>query len=160
MDDERIEELYKIGREERTASQMNPIRVTSRIVDCPDNQCLRMVLRLPVKTEIPNSNSRKLRINTSAREFIAAKLFDAGYSVEVGFPRNKSDIGDKYPYNWDILRKATYFRDDYTCQRCFDSNVELHAHHKEHIESGGEHVLSNLITLCRDCHEDHHGFEI
>lgn len=70
-----------------------------------------------------------------------------------------------YPPDWENRRKQVYERDGYTCQECgalggsWGSN-ELHAHHIQPISRGGSHDLSNLKTLCKDCHEELHGHPI
>lgn len=68
-----------------------------------------------------------------------------------------SQLQNEYPKNWDSLRQQAYKRDDYQCQNCHvrggpNGDVELHAHHIVPISSGGNNVLSNLATLCRECH--------
>jgi 5-methylcytosine-specific restriction endonuclease McrA len=67
---------------------------------------------------------------------------------------------ERYPDNWDEIRKRVYERDSYTCQQCGATNTELHAHHKQPIADGGEHEIDNLQTVCCDCHEELHGFTI
>ena len=96
------------------------------------------------------------------------KLSDAGHRVTVtkktirqhgddwDVPSDISLYGDRYPEDWGQRRKCVYQRDDYTCQRCGDTNVEVHAHHKTPISDGGSHELQNLETLCRPCHEKIH----
>jgi 5-methylcytosine-specific restriction endonuclease McrA len=53
------------------------------------------------------------------------------------------------------LRKATYWRDDWKCRHCGNRST-LDPHHVIHRSAGGEHVLTNLLTLCRKCHDDEH----
>jgi 5-methylcytosine-specific restriction endonuclease McrA len=55
-------------------------------------------------------------------------------------------------------RDAVYKRDEYTCQHCFTVGCVLNAHH---IKSFKDHeelriVLSNGITLCKECHVKEH----
>lgn len=74
-------------------------------------------------------------------------------------------MADGYPDDWDQRRKKVYRRDGYECQRCGASggmggNAELHAHHKTPKSEGGSHSLSNLQTLCRDCHSQVHGHPV
>lgn len=59
-----------------------------------------------------------------------------------------------YPSDWDSRRKRVYERDNHTCQNCGASgqSVELHAHHIVPKSNGGSHDLSNLTTLCPECH--------
>lgn len=71
----------------------------------------------------------------------------------------------KYPSDWNTRRKKVYKRDNYTCQRCGakggpHGNVEIHAHHRIPISQGGGHELSNLVSVCRSCHEDIHGHPV
>lgn len=66
-----------------------------------------------------------------------------------------------YPTDWDSRRKQVYKRDDYTCQNCGVSShqaesITLHAHHIVPKSKGGSHSLSNLISLCEDCHSRIH----
>ncbi len=69
---------------------------------------------------------------------------------------------DGYGPNWDKLRKKTYKRDNYTCQRCgynpekHTYTVPLQAHHIIPRSRGGKDSLDNLITLCRRCHGVQH----
>lgn len=71
----------------------------------------------------------------------------------------------KYPSDWNQRRKRVYQRDNYTCQRCGTKggpygNAEIHAHHRIPISQGGGHELSNLVSVCRSCHEAIHGHPI
>ncbi|WP_135829859.1 HNH endonuclease [Halorussus halobius] len=70
-------------------------------------------------------------------------------------------MSQNYPDNWDSRRKRVYRRDDYTCQNCGleggpRGNATLHAHHIVPKSKGGEHKLSNLQTLCENCHNAVH----
>jgi len=71
-------------------------------------------------------------------------------------------MSDGYPSDWDTRRKKVYKRDEYTCQNCGksgtnDNSTVLHAHHVVPKSHGGGHQLSNLQTLCEDCHQGIHG---
>lgn len=50
------------------------------------------------------------------------------------------------------LRRFVLARDNYTCQECGyiggQKDYDIHVHHKTPYRLGGEHVESNLITLC------------
>jgi len=54
-----------------------------------------------------------------------------------------------YPPFWGYLRDVVMSRDKNRCQvsGC-PSRVELHIHHKVPVSQGGEHVPTNLVTLC------------
>lgn len=66
-----------------------------------------------------------------------------------------------YPDDWTARRKEVFRRDDYTCRNCgergsMDGHRELFAHHIVPAERGGNHYLSNLVTLCKECHDAVH----
>lgn len=74
---------------------------------------------------------------------------------------NDSEFGD-YPDDWDERRQRVYIRDGYQCRECgklggVNGGAELHAHHFVSPSQGGTHQLSNLRTLCADCHSSEHG---
>lgn len=46
-------------------------------------------------------------------------------------------------------------RDGHRCRVCGSAN-ELHVHHIRYRSQGGDHSTSNLVTLCRWCHESVH----
>ena len=54
-----------------------------------------------------------------------------------------------YPPFWEFLRQFVMARDGNRCQvsGC-PSRVELHIHHKVPVSQGGEHIPTNLVTLC------------
>lgn len=68
---------------------------------------------------------------------------------------------------WQVLRRETLKRDNYTCQECGDRNrqgrgsrINLEVHHVEAICDAPDRALdpTNLITLCRSCHYKTHNF--
>jgi len=56
----------------------------------------------------------------------------------------------------DGLRHFVYARDNWHCRHCNNSSG-LDPHHVVFKSAGGEDVSSNLLTLCRKCHDDVHG---
>jgi len=66
----------------------------------------------------------------------------------------------EYASGWLRARRLTLERDDYTCQRCGVSRIELdanpHVHHVVPVRTFDEpadaHELTNLVTLCASCH--------
>ncbi|MHC1625354.1 MAG: CFI-box-CTERM domain-containing protein, partial [Methermicoccaceae archaeon] len=62
----------------------------------------------------------------------------------------------EYPPDWADIRKRILHRDGYRCRKCGRTNTELHVHHIMPLSKGGSSDPSNLITLCRDCHENIH----
>ncbi|TKX40008.1 HNH endonuclease [Halorubrum sp. CGM4_25_10-8A] len=66
-----------------------------------------------------------------------------------------------YPPDWNTRRREVYERDSYRCQNCkaggnSPRDIELHAHHIVPVSKGGSHNISNLKTLCKDCHNAIH----
>ena len=61
----------------------------------------------------------------------------------------------EYPENWDNIRLLALQRDNYECGNC-KSNKNLHVHHIVPLSRGGSNNLSNLRTLCEDCHKKLH----
>lgn len=74
---------------------------------------------------------------------------------------------------WVKLRAEVLTEDKYECQRCKSRGYYARAntvHHARHVRKYPELALSktyideqgkekrNLISLCRDCHEEAHGF--
>jgi len=59
---------------------------------------------------------------------------------------------------WQRKRLEIFQRDDWTCKYCGNSEIELHAHHKEYIKDlkPWEYEDSLLITVCRICHDQMH----
>jgi 5-methylcytosine-specific restriction endonuclease McrA len=57
---------------------------------------------------------------------------------------------------WRVARTAARQRDGQRCRQCGSSKA-LAVHHVTPISEGGDrYALSNLITLCRSCHEAQH----
>jgi hypothetical protein len=80
-----------------------------------------------------------------------AELVRAGY-----LPSSNHRGAYKGIKSWWRLREEALSRDKFTCQFCgidYSYNVSfLHAHHRVYLSNGGLNDLSNLITLCKDCH--------
>jgi 5-methylcytosine-specific restriction endonuclease McrA len=73
----------------------------------------------------------------------------------------------KYPKDYKLntsrevqpeLRKLVLRRDNYTCQKCDATNVELHCHHYEGVEVNPIESadIDQCITLCKECHNEVH----
>lgn len=89
-------------------------------------------------------------------------------------PKYRNSKG--YPKDWQRRRALVYSRDNGICQECgadcgsqdctkyeifnYESDEILvhnaHVHHKIPITNGGDHSLSNLEYLCRECHQKKH----
>lgn len=57
---------------------------------------------------------------------------------------------------FENVRAYVLFRDCHTCQGCKKSKLPVDAHHIVHREHKGSDLPENLITLCKDCHHQHH----
>ena len=68
-----------------------------------------------------------------------------------------------YPPDWKYRVMVVLERDQHTCTQCGWPNWvkrkvrHLHVHHVERHSRGGDHALSNLITLCDICHSKQEG---
>jgi hypothetical protein len=54
---------------------------------------------------------------------------------------------------WQAKRNERLRVDNYTCQRC-GGKRNLQVHHLTYANIGHEDVHNDLITMCKDCHED------
>ncbi|WP_458211024.1 HNH endonuclease [Haladaptatus sp. NG-SE-30] len=66
-----------------------------------------------------------------------------------------------YPDDWDVRRRHAYERDEWRCSNCGRlggqyGDRELHAHHIVPKSKGGSDKMSNLKTLCKECHNAIH----
>lgn len=54
---------------------------------------------------------------------------------------------------WQRRRMTILNRDNYTCQKCKDTETQLHVHHKKYSGEPWEAPDHDLETLCKDCHK-------
>ena len=59
---------------------------------------------------------------------------------------------------WEWKRKEKLEEAKYKCQLCGKSNIELHVHHNNYDNLCFEE-MSDLIVLCKKCHEKFHDIE-
>jgi 5-methylcytosine-specific restriction endonuclease McrA len=57
--------------------------------------------------------------------------------------------------HWRTLREKRLKKDDYRCSKC-GFPYRLQVHHRTYKRLGRER-LTDIITLCRRCHEEVHG---
>ena len=57
---------------------------------------------------------------------------------------------------WQKMRLKVLERDEFTCQVCFNTESELHIHHKYYKKNlePWEYPLKSLETICSECHAD------
>src|SRR5205823_11567049 len=58
--------------------------------------------------------------------------------------------------HWMKLRRRVLIRDGKQCVLC-GSTDELQAHHETYREKFRDSLPDDLVTLCRECHEEQHG---
>lgn len=78
-------------------------------------------------------------------------------------------LTDSYkPYRWNYqksnridenIRKAIILRDNCKCMECGKTNCRLEVHHIKPKRLNGSNTFGNLITLCRECHQQTEGLE-
>lgn len=71
-------------------------------------------------------------------------------------------VDGKNVYKWQYqksnrldnnIRLATLIRDNNTCMMCSCKNTAMEVHHIKPRKFNGADILSNLITLCKECHK-------
>jgi len=67
---------------------------------------------------------------------------------------------ERYPDDWADRRKRVLTRDNWQCTKCNNNKRKLHVHHIQPISKGGTHELTNLTTLCSECHGQVHNSEV
>ena len=61
-----------------------------------------------------------------------------------------------YGAKWRKVRKQALSRDNHLCRTCFESGILTPATEVDHIinkASGGTDELSNLQSICKECHK-------
>ena len=86
-----------------------------------------------------------------------ATLFFNDYPVEVLRSKWLCIYYPDYPPDWESRKRTILERARYECERCGESETELHVHHLHALGQGGNNAIPNLKCLCRDCHEKIHG---
>lgn len=64
----------------------------------------------------------------------------------------------KYGRAWKRIRDS-YVKEHPFCEKCFERGILVsvsEVHHKVPISKGGTHDRSNLMSLCRSCHNKIH----
>jgi hypothetical protein len=70
-------------------------------------------------------------------------------------PRRAEYLAKFKDPRWQKMRLEIMNRDEFACQRCFDSESTLNVHHRYYLadKDPWEYPLEALVTLCEDCHE-------
>lgn len=67
-----------------------------------------------------------------------------------------NDYWPTYPDDWESRKCIILNRAQHECESCGEDGKPLHVHHIEELSAGGSNLLSNLICLCEDCHNEIH----
>jgi len=68
--------------------------------------------------------------------------------------KKTTDLSSLYPKNWYEIRALALSRDNYQCGNCHAPAI--HVHHIVPLSKGGTNDLSNLRSLCENCHKKVH----
>jgi 5-methylcytosine-specific restriction endonuclease McrA len=72
----------------------------------------------------------------------------------------RQQAGKRPMFFWETIRRECFERDNHQCRTCGKDirteNKPGEAHHIVPISNGGTNELSNLKTLCYDCHKLEH----
>lgn len=61
-----------------------------------------------------------------------------------------------YPKNWKEVASRIRQLDGFQCTACAAQDQPIDVHHIVYVSNFGTHQQTNLISLCRDCHEAEH----
>ncbi len=107
---------------------------------------------MPAKAPKPCRHCKKATTNSNG-------YCDDHQEYAVGWQdrqKGKTTTQRGYGWKWQKLRKQVLQRDNYLCQPCAAKGVYQTANDVDHIvnkESGGKDELSNLQSICRECHK-------
>jgi 5-methylcytosine-specific restriction protein A len=83
---------------------------------------------------------------------IRGRCADCGRAYDRLLSKQKRARRTRNSAAWQKARAAARQRDGNRCRKC-GSIQDLEVHHIQPLANGGEQfALTNLITLCRDCH--------
>ena len=67
-----------------------------------------------------------------------------------------SPVGWGYPNNWKDVASRIRQLDGFQCAVCSAHDKPIDVHHIVYVSNFGTHQQTNLISLCRTCHETEH----
>jgi len=159
-----IEKHYSSGGVDMCLKYL-PHRTASSIC----HKAQRMGLRLDYKTFCEKKANGPSRHSEKAKAKVSLARRDVPKSAE---HREKIGAAQKGPKHWNwkdgrsfknygpdfnqALKRKIKARDKFTCQLCGQVKgwSDLHIHHIDYDEPNNK--PTNLITLCKDCHNKHH----
>ena len=112
----------------------------------------------------------KVKAHLKERKFIESILPISHWKVELSqfdiHAISNPDVSKRYWWTYQNGPQKNFYntksyilsRDEHTCQSCKSKkkNLKLHVHHIEFRSNGGTDAPTNLITLCKNCHDKVH----
>ena len=118
----------------------------------------------PTMTSKINSHLKEINFIKSILPITSIILETATFDAHLLKNPLVSGIGYQQGINFGFANTKAYVlnRDSYTCQYCKGKKKDsrLHVHHIMYRSNGGSDDESNLITLCRTCHNNVHSSEL
>lgn len=110
---------------------------------------------LPPSTESRITNTfmwidKLMDLLPNAKLHVEVGKFDVQKMMNPDIQGEEYQQGEAYGFYSD--RYYVFARDQYACQVCKKKNKVLHTHHIVFKSEGGSDRVSNLITVCTDCH--------
>jgi hypothetical protein len=126
----------------------------------------RATARIPEELhEQAKQNARHGQITREIQNVFEALANGEEYDPDVE-TKKKEDVyetleKEERPGDWQKRRRRVFNRDNWMCRNCearggIDGHETLACHHIVPVHAGGNHYLSNLVTLCKDCHNKAH----
>lgn len=85
-----------------------------------------------------------------------SKMFKLIRAERRGLIHRTRPVSWGYPSKWSEVARKIRELDNYSCVLCGAQDLELHVHHLVYLSNFGTHRKQNLMTLCRQCHEEEH----
>lgn len=145
--------IYRRSKRNRKTRYRQP-RFNNRVHGKRDSNWLPPSTNQKVNHNI-NWINKLLGVLPKCKLFIEVGKFDIAKVINPNIHGKEYQEGNLY--NWLNRKHYVLARDNYTCQLCkrkstSKNNLKLVAHHLIYRSKGGSDRVSNLITLCTDCH--------
>ncbi len=107
------------------------------------------------------NNYRNDNLFSSFSNFSINKYFQSYSNKIKALPSStpQSNKGDNYSSDWSKLSRAIREENNWVCEGCGESflnlKAQLHVHHKNGVRNDNKE--SNLVALCKSCHSDQPG---
>ena len=113
-----------------------------------------MWMLVNLKTGRPTYSKTKFK---SVEVFKDGKIVNIRKHKKQTIHKNRTRTrGDYLNPKWRELRAVVLKRDKHTCRKCGSTNKELHVHHLRYSGKIWDSPISDLVTLCKDCHNEIH----